>query len=501
MNIIIKACVFLCCMSVSSGIIYCANYSLTLTCATTDSLSLVDFYNNSQGQNWTVNWDFNQPIHTWHGVTVDANGCVIVVDLINVLDGPISGDIGDLSNLQELYLGGENTIGALPAQINQLQSLKVLHAHNIGSPFQSAITDLVNLERFKLAFGDNSNLSPIPASIGNMAALTDLAISNGINGNIPVEIGQLEQLESLNFQNCFFSGAMPAQIGQLQKLKSLIISGTSLTGSIPTEIGDLVAVEKIVLTGNELNGSIPSSIGDLPNLMILNLNANSLTGSIPPQLGQVTTLVDLSLKQNLLGNSIPVDFQNLVNLSYLNLSNNQLSGDILSELALLTNLNILDLSWNSLTGVLPDELGSMTSLNKLRIQGNSLSGSIPHTFANLYGIEKMYLGSNNLTGCFDVALAAFCDRNTLLVVDKGNNFGNSFKEFCATGIGECECSFNRFLSDNISPDNYKAENNIISDGVVNASNTLFQAGNTISLEPDFMTMPNVLFEAIIDNCN
>lgn len=501
MNLIIKTCALLLCMTVSSGIIFSNDYSFTQTCASADSLTLVDFYNNSQGQNWTQNWDFNQPMNSWYGVTVDGNGCVTKLRLRYVLNGNIADDIGNLTNLQELYLGGNNSIGELPAEINQLQSLKVLYLENIDGPFQTAITDLVNLERLHLAFGNNNNLSPIPTSIGNMSALKDMLISQSINGNIPAEIGQLQQLESLNFQNCFFSGSLPSQIGQLQNLKSLIIMRTSLSGSIPSEISNLGSLEKIVLTGNEISGSIPTSMGSLPNLRELNLSANSISGSIPSQIGQITSLTNLTLKQNLLVNSIPVELQNLANLSYLNLSNNQLSGNITSELGLLTNLSVLDLSYNSFTGELPFEFGNLTNLNKLRIQGNSLSGTIPHTYSNLYGIEKFYLGSNGLSGCFDVSLSSFCDGNSLLIIDSGNNFSSSVSEFCSTGLGECECSFDRNISDNILAGVHKAENSITSDGAVIGVSTIFQAGNNIKLEPNFNIMPNVVFEALIDNCN
>ena len=58
------------------------NFCSTL-CRTTDSLALVEFYNATNGPNWSNTWNLNQPINTWYGVTLDSNGCLSQVDVSN----------------------------------------------------------------------------------------------------------------------------------------------------------------------------------------------------------------------------------------------------------------------------------------------------------------------------------------------------------------------------------------------------------------------------------
>ena len=56
-----------------------------------------------------------------------------------------------------------------------------------------------------------------------------------------------------------------------------------IIGEIPPEIGNLTNLESLSLLYNdELTGSIPSEIGNLSNLNSLNLSLNQLSGNIPP---------------------------------------------------------------------------------------------------------------------------------------------------------------------------------------------------------------------------
>jgi len=48
---------------------------------TQDSLALVDFFDKTNGSNWTNIWDFNQPMDTWFGVQFNSFGRVKCLDL------------------------------------------------------------------------------------------------------------------------------------------------------------------------------------------------------------------------------------------------------------------------------------------------------------------------------------------------------------------------------------------------------------------------------------
>ena len=115
--------------------------------------ALVDFYNQTNGANWDINtnWNTDQLINTWYGVVV-LNGQVEQLDLSrNQLDGSIPASLGDLTNLEILYLWGNELTGSIP-DLSHLTSLLQL-----------------NLSR-------NQLYGSIPASLGNLTNLRLLYI-------------------------------------------------------------------------------------------------------------------------------------------------------------------------------------------------------------------------------------------------------------------------------------------------------------------------------------
>ena len=103
----------------------------------------------------------------------------------------------------------------------------------------------------------------------------------------------------------------------------LDLSYNELTGSIPLEIGNLANLERLYLNNNQLSGEIPPEIGDLTNLERLYLNYNQLIGSIPPEIGNLTNLTSLYLHSNQLTGIIPDEICNQGDSSP-SLYNNQL---------------------------------------------------------------------------------------------------------------------------------------------------------------------------------
>ena len=220
------------------------------------------------------------------------------------------------------------------------------------------------------AIGDWRGVS---VSDGRVAALS---LSNGpghtgdwLTGGIPAELGNLDKLTSLGFNNNGLTGGIPAELGGLGNLRELSIYENGLTGEIPAELGGLANLRTLWISNNRLTGAIPAELGDLANLRKLVLNGNQLTGGIPAELGGLANLEWLYLSDNRLTGEMPAWLGNLARLDLLSLSNNRLTGEIPAELGGLANLTYVFLHGNQLTGCVPESLRAhMTPWELQRIE-------------------------------------------------------------------------------------------------------------------------------------
>ena len=319
-------------------------------CAARDRIALEALYNATDGTNWTsnTNWLSDKPLSEWHGVTVDANGCVTELQLAtNQMTGPISAELGNLAKLQVLDLS------------------------------------------------DNPLTGPIPTELGNLALLQELRLrANQLSGSIPAQLGNLAKLRVLYIANTDVTGPIPAQLGNLVNLEVLGLYAAELTGPIPAELGNLANLQNLSLFSNSLTGTIPTKLGNFANLQNLDLGGNQLTGSIPSQLANLASLRSLGLHGNRFTGSIPPQLGNLAKLQMLLLSDNQLTGTIPTQLGNLDNLEKLLLSGNQLTGSIPPQLGSLARLQTLYLDNNQLTGTLPSSFTGLVALSLFHFNLN-----------------------------------------------------------------------------------------------------------
>ncbi len=229
-------------------------------------------------------------------------------------------------------------------------------------------------------------------------------------------------------------GTIPVEIGNLDQLEALDLAGNDLSGTIPNEIGSLTNLEVLNLGNNLLSGIIPNSIWALSNLRRLQIRSNDLTGLIPSEIGQLVNLEMLSIEYNDLSGEIPTSFGNLVSLQTGNLSNNNFVGELPSELGNLASVITLSFAQNALSGSLPSGLGGLDNLRSLSLNNNLFTGTIPISLADLFQSTSsglLQVQSNDLSGCVPPQFQAFCSRN----VDfryHGNSclWQGSFEDFC-----------------------------------------------------------------------
>ncbi len=274
----------------------------------TDREALTALYSAMDGANWTRsdNWGTDLPVDQWHGVGVDEWGRITRLDLsANQLTGPLPPEIGNLVNLETLWLFGNQLTGPIPPELGNLTNLKTL-----------------------LLF-DNELSGPLPAEIGALASLQDLWLyNNQLSGPLPAEIGALANLQSIDLFNNQLTGPIPSEIGALANLQDLWLSVNQLTGEIPTELGALANLQSLLLDENQFSGPIPVELGNLADLEELWFSDNQLTGPIPVELGGLANLQSLLLDNNQFSGPLPVELGDLTNLQDLWLSQNSFSGSI-----------------------------------------------------------------------------------------------------------------------------------------------------------------------------
>ena len=227
-----------------------------------------------------------QKIDTWAGITVSSSR-VLTLDLARKgLAGSIPAELGNLTNLNRLFLENNRLTGNIPTELANLTNLWWLDlGHNDLTG--SIPTELASLTNLRIIFLNYNRLTgSIPAELGNITSLTWIFLNNNeLTGSIPAELGNLN-LSHLNLSNNRLTGSIPAAIGNFTNLTTLPLSNNRLTGNIPTELSNLTNLTQLNLENNRLTGSIPTELGRLApsqggNLTTFLFCGNFLSGTVP----------------------------------------------------------------------------------------------------------------------------------------------------------------------------------------------------------------------------
>lgn len=416
------------------------------------------------------NWGSEKPINTWYGVGVNADGRVVSLALGNIgpysgMGVSITADmdfsvlaeltsltictrpgseiplsIGELSKLERLRIKSAITSGAesvsVPEAIYNLTNLRILelasYAKSRSANFISGeiSKDIARLTKLDSLILDGNRITKLPDEIAALQELTffrmqynmgNMALSDGICSlgalkkleisysgltAIPTNIGNLKNLEVLNFSNNEFDYtaqvSIPASIDKLTKLTELHINNSRLSGAIPTNIGNLTELTILNLNNNKyedkspgLTGEIPASIGSLTKLKTLNLTSNSLTGILPGTMGNLQELgahnfnitknkftgvgagfgklklTNLDFSDNQLTSVAESDFPNAVSINF---TNNLLVGDGFPAAMTAPKLTTINFINNKLTFI-PAGILKISSLVSLNLNVNPLDAA------------------------------------------------------------------------------------------------------------------------------
>jgi Leucine-rich repeat (LRR) protein len=383
-----------------------------------DSISLRQFYTATNGPStWSTKWDMTQPMTTWFGVTLGANGRVTRLELrFNELSGKIPKELTYLCDLTILNLSDNKLTDTLPASMSQMENLTVVNlSNNTNLTKQIPKFNAISLQKLNLSLCDFRGVFP---DLSNCYYLIELDISsNKIGGPIP-----------------------PSYYNNRSTLQIFNASSNQLTDTISRFIASSSSLKELNLSNNLLTGTIPNGIMSLTNLTELCLSTNKLSGNLPPFWGSLTQLQRLSLDSNSFTGNIPLRLDSLKKLEVLQLHINKFSSIVPTTLGALPELRVLNLSKNQLTGSIPTSIGSDTLLQEINISYNKLTGLVPTAFNNLKKLAFFNADSNRLTGTVPFQFSTFPD---LAYFNISNNRFDSLPSFSA--------GFPKYLSSDYNP--------------------------------------------------
>ena len=254
--------------------------------------ALVALYWATDGDNWreNTNWLSGASIGEWYGVTTDDANRVTQLDLSeNGLSGWIPDQLGSLTALNSLYLDGNHLDGCL--HYNWRSHLDLANSDFGDLSFCGRREALVAL--YNATDGDNWHentncMSDAPigewygVTTDHVGNVTSIGLSeNGLNGELPPELGDLANMFALGLTANGLRGEIPPELGNITDLWILDLSFNQLSGEIPSELGNIIDLWMLDLSLNQLSGEIPSELGNLANLEILTVFENQLKGCVP----------------------------------------------------------------------------------------------------------------------------------------------------------------------------------------------------------------------------
>ncbi|XP_006300680.2 leucine-rich repeat receptor protein kinase MSP1 isoform X1 [Capsella rubella] len=241
-----------------------------------------------------------------------------VLEYANILDlsnNRLSGNISEYTNapnISILILRGNELSGRIPRQLCGLRNIHLLDLAN--NRLNGTIPSCLSNTSFGL--GKESSFYFYDFSLGDMVASFELSSNLEHDSTSSENVGnfllvldpfiantrettktRIEFLTKHRYDG-YTSGILVYYFG-------LDLSENELSGEIPPELGDFLQLQSLNLSHNNLSGVIPKSFSGLKNVESLDLSYNILQGHIPTQLTDLNSLAVFNLSYNNFSGIIP----------------------------------------------------------------------------------------------------------------------------------------------------------------------------------------------------
>ncbi|KAJ0981873.1 hypothetical protein J5N97_010128 [Dioscorea zingiberensis] len=374
------------------------------------------------------------------------------LDLVsNLLVGPLPEFVPDFTSLLELDLSQNNFSGPIPPSFGRFPVLQILNLYSnfLSGTVPGFLGGLTELTELRLALNPFDR-GPLPLEIGNLTNLEFLWLAYAnLAGRIPASIGNLARLKHLDLSNNFIEGPIPESIGGLRSVELIVLYANRISGELPQSLGNLTTLRQFDASENGLTGELPETFAGL-HLEFVGLNDNFLSGEIPALMATNPNLVNLKIFNNSFSGEIPQYLGRYSDIEEIDVSKNMFSGGIPPDLCIRGSLRRLVAFRNRFTGDLPASLGDCDGLYYVRIQDNEVSGEVPE---RIWGLAKMYhleLSNNKFHGPMASSISTAWNLTKLLI--SGNNFSGEIpQEIChLKDLTMFDAGMNRF-SGNLPP--------------------------------------------------
>uniref|UniRef100_A0A0E0QNC5 non-specific serine/threonine protein kinase n=1 Tax=Oryza rufipogon TaxID=4529 RepID=A0A0E0QNC5_ORYRU len=262
----------------------------------------------------------------------------------NHLSGSIPGWIWSLKRLVTLQLYANYLSGQINAPIEATNLVEIdISSNYLSGQIPEDIGQLEELERLFLSY--NHFTGSIPDSVALLPKLINVQLSkNSFEGILPQELGKHSLLFNLETHYNNFYGTLPEGLCSKGALVYISMSANMFSGELPASLLRCNSLNYVWLSNNNLSGAFPAG---LTEVQIQEVN---LSGRLPSN--WASNLVEIDLRNNKFSGRLPNTIRWLKSLEVLDLSENRFSGPIIPEIEFM-NLTVLNLSDNQFSGQIP----------------------------------------------------------------------------------------------------------------------------------------------------
>ena len=360
-----------------------------------EALGGKDWYYIGESFNTGTNWNFNKDVDLWGdqpGVQLHANGRVALIDLSNFgFYGEMPEELGQLTELRELYLGTHNDTNLYTYESNDYSSntnrmsrmdaakeyLRKTHpATQFSEPIARAMMEknvsIPEIEMYS-KYAENEIIDKA----------TGLMKVRPMDTNAGVLVNGLTKL--------------PESIGNLKSLIKICIANSELA-SLPESFKDLTSCADVELYNLPKMVEFPEVLAQMPALIQANLSCNPQWSAASTEYqrhdGTNGTQSDYGLDCLATGPS-----KETLQMIYMNQCG---MSEVTRNMSNLKSLGLLSLSYNNIDKVYP--FGSDIVMVQLYLDHNKLTEieSIDGIFCGMDDVETLSFSYNKLTALPDI---------------------------------------------------------------------------------------------------